>query len=46
MLPGIDEVLARRRSGLVALNAGIALATLFRFWSYRRFVWVTPREDS
>jgi putative flippase GtrA len=28
-------------AGLVALNAGIALATLFRFWSYRRFVWVT-----
>jgi putative flippase GtrA len=22
-----------------ALNLGIALATLFRFWSYRRFVW-------
>lgn len=33
-------------AGLVALNAGIALATLFRFWSYRRFVWVTPREDT
>jgi putative flippase GtrA len=30
-------------AGLVALNAGIALATLFRFWSYRRFVWVTSR---
>jgi len=26
----------------IALNTGIALATLFRFWSYRRFVWVTP----
>ena len=23
----------------VALNLGIALATLFRFWSYRLFVW-------
>jgi putative flippase GtrA len=33
-------------AGLVALNAGIALATLFRFWSYRRFVWVTPRGNS
>ncbi len=33
-------------AGLVALNAGIELATLFRFWSYRRFVWVTSREDS
>jgi len=33
-------------AGLVALNAGIALATRFRFWSYRRFVWVTPRGDS
>ncbi len=27
-------------AGFIALNAGIALATLFRFWSYRRFVWV------
>lgn len=26
----------------IALNTGIALATLFRFWSYRRFVWVAP----
>jgi putative flippase GtrA len=23
----------------LALNVGIALATLFRFWSYRKFVW-------
>jgi putative flippase GtrA len=23
----------------VALNLGIALATVFRFWSYRQFVW-------
>lgn len=23
----------------VALNFGIAVATVFRFWSYRRFVW-------
>ena len=30
-------------AGLVALNAGIALATLFRFWSYRQFVWIKSR---
>ena len=29
-------------AGFIALNAGIVLATLFRFWSYRRFVWVAP----
>jgi putative flippase GtrA len=29
-------------AGFAALNFGIALATLFRFWSYRRFVWVAP----
>jgi putative flippase GtrA len=29
-------------AGFVALNFGIALATLFRFWSYRQFVWVAP----
>ena len=29
-------------AGFIALNVGIALATLFRFWSYRRFVWVAP----
>jgi putative flippase GtrA len=26
----------------LALNLGIALATLFRFWSYRLFVWGAP----
>ena len=26
----------------LALNVGIALATVFRFWSYRRFVWAAP----
>jgi putative flippase GtrA len=26
----------------LALNAGIALATVFRFWSYRKFVWAAP----
>lgn len=29
-------------AGFIALNAGIVLATLFRFWSYRQFVWVAP----
>ena len=29
----------------LALNAGIALATLFRFWSYRKFVWAAPSDD-
>jgi len=30
----------------LALNAGIALATVFRFWSYRRFVWAAPASDA
>jgi putative flippase GtrA len=29
-------------AGFVALNFGIGIATLFRFWSYRQFVWVSP----
>jgi putative flippase GtrA len=29
----------------LALNIGIALATIFRFWSYRKFVWVAPAGD-
>ncbi len=29
-------------AGFAALNFGIALATLFRFWSYRRFAWAAP----
>jgi putative flippase GtrA len=29
-------------AGFIALNAGIVLATLFRFWSYRRYVWTAP----
>ena len=32
-------------AAFIALNSGIALATLFRFWSYRRFVWVRPQEQ-
>jgi putative flippase GtrA len=31
----------------LVLNIGIALATIFRFWSYRKFVWrLTPTDDS
>ena len=32
----------------LALNIGIAIATLFRFWSYRKFVWAAPagNEDA
>ena len=26
----------------IALNSGIVLAALFRFWSYRQFIWVAP----
>jgi putative flippase GtrA len=26
----------------LALNIGIAIATVFRFWSYRKFVWAAP----
>jgi putative flippase GtrA len=29
----------------LALNVGIGLATLFRFWSYRRFVWAAKTDD-
>ena len=30
----------------IALNAGIALATLFRFWSYRKWVWAEPGDGA
>ena len=34
--------------GALALNVanvlGVGLATLFRFWSYRRFVWLDPEQ--
>lgn len=33
-------------SGFVALNFGIALATLFRFWSYRKWVWTSTGPDA
>jgi putative flippase GtrA len=35
-----------RFSGFVALNLGIALATLFRFWSYRKWVWAPAGPDA
>ncbi len=28
----------------LALNTGIAIATVFRFWSYRKFVWAAPGD--
>ncbi len=34
-----------KTAAFLALNSGIALATLFRFWSYRRFVWVAPSRQ-
>jgi putative flippase GtrA len=30
----------------VALIVGIVIGTLFRFWSYRRWVWATKRQDA
>jgi hypothetical protein len=30
-------------ANVVANNVGIALGTLFRFWSYRKWVWSAPR---
>jgi putative flippase GtrA len=30
-------------ANLVANNVGIALGTLFRFWSYRKWVWAAPQ---
>ncbi len=35
---GLDGVIATNAANVVALGAG----TTFRFWSYRRFVWLTP----
>jgi putative flippase GtrA len=29
---------------VIALNLGIGIGTLFRFWSYRKWVWVPPEE--
>jgi putative flippase GtrA len=34
-----------RLAEFLALNIGIAIATLFRFWSYRKFVWAAPAGD-
>jgi putative flippase GtrA len=36
---GLDSKLA---DNISANGIGVALGTLFRFWSYRRFVWVAP----
>jgi putative flippase GtrA len=34
-----------RLAEFLALNIGIAIATLFRFWSYRKYVWAAPAGD-
>jgi putative flippase GtrA len=37
---------SNRVAEFAALNFGIAVATLFRFWSYRRFVWQAPEQQA
>ena len=37
---GLDSKL----ENVIALNLGIGIGTLFRFWSYRKWVWVSPEE--
>jgi putative flippase GtrA len=34
--------LTTKVENVIAVNLGIALGTLFRFWSYRKWVWVPP----
>jgi putative flippase GtrA len=34
--------LTTKVENVLALNLGIVLGTLFRFWSYRKWVWVPP----
>lgn len=34
-----------RLENVIALNLGIGLGTLFRFWSYRKWVWVPPEAQ-
>ena len=31
---------------LIMLNLGIGIATVFRFWSYRKWVWAAPAEET
>jgi putative flippase GtrA len=33
-----------RLENVIALNLGIGIGTLFRFWSYRKWVWVPPEK--
>ena len=34
--------LTTKLENVIALNLGIGIGTLFRFWSYRKWVWVPP----
>ena len=38
---GFDSVLA---DNIAAYGPGLVLGTAFRFWAYRRFVWLAPAE--
>ncbi len=37
--------LTTRTENVIAVNLGIGLGTLFRFWSYRRWIWVPPEVN-
>jgi putative flippase GtrA len=38
---GLDQT--SRQANFIANTVGILLATLFRFWSYRKWVWTAPQ---
>jgi putative flippase GtrA len=37
--------LTTKLENVIAVNLGIGLGTLFRFWSYRKWVWAAPPDD-
>jgi putative flippase GtrA len=37
--------LTAKVENVIALNVGIGLGTLFRFWSYRKWVWIPPEVN-
>jgi hypothetical protein len=42
---GIGFLVTGKLASNVALFLGICLCTLFRFWSYRKWVWIAPTAN-
>jgi len=46
VIQAVQEFQGGKLEQFLALNVAIAIATVFRFWSYRKWVWAAPADGT